>query len=365
MWDTIQKLEYRAKANLSQAKEELNDRLTDRLELPLPGLSGEKLYLTGITKLREKVAELEQIYQQIPNNGGMTDIIVLDAWASATIEGARTTVQQVRQSFKEPKTKDDRMVINTVKASNFAYRNPVTPKNIRKLWESIVDDVCENENLKGTLYRSGPVQIASQERTIHEPAHFEDVPELMEKWFSFRDGTAENPLIRSFICHFYFVYVHPFCDGNGRAARILNASQLYHAGYKKMKRLPLSSSINSHLNGYYRSLTDSEIRIMGIDGYWLDLSPFVSYMLEVFEDCLINAALSTNKLTENEAKLLERMNRVGLNAEITVNKAKSILDCSESSARRVLINLVDKGYLSVDSSQRTYVYSLQQHIPNA
>jgi hypothetical protein len=59
MWDTIQKLEYRAKANLSQAKEELNDRLTDRLELPLPGLSGEKLYLTGITKLREKVAELE------------------------------------------------------------------------------------------------------------------------------------------------------------------------------------------------------------------------------------------------------------------------------------------------------------------
>ena len=365
MWDTIQKLEYRAKANLSQAKVELNDRLTDRLELPLPGLSGEKLYLTGVTKLREKVAELEQIYQQLPNHGGMTDIIVLDAWASATIEGARTTVQQVRQSFKEPKTKDDRMVINTVKASNFAYRNPITLKNIRKLWESIVDGVCENENLKGTLYRSGPVQIASQERTIHEPAHFEDVPELMEKWFSFRDGTAENPLIRSFICHFYFVYVHPFCDGNGRAARILNASQLYHAGYKKMKRLPLSSSINSHLNGYYRSLTDSEIRIMGIDGYWLDLSPFVSYMLEVFEDCLINAALSKNELTETEAKLLERMNRVGLNAEITVNKAKSILDCSESSARRVLINLVDKGYLSVDSSQRTYVYRLQQHIPNA
>lgn len=363
MWDTIQKLEYRAKANLSQSKEELNDRLADRLELPFPGLSGEKLYLTGTAKLREKATELEQIYQQIPNNGGMTDIIVLDAWASATIEGARTTVQQVRQSFKEPKTKDDRMVINTVKASNFAYRNPITPKNIRKLWENIVDGVCENENLKGTLYRSGPVQIASQDRTIHEPAHFEDVPELMEKWFSFRDGTAENPLIRSFICHFYFVYVHPFCDGNGRAARILNASQLYHAGYKKMKRLPLSSSINSHLNGYYRSLTDSEIRIMGKEDYWLDLSPFVSYMLEVFEDCLINAALSKNELTETEAKLLERMNRVGLNAEITVNKAKSVLDCSESSARRVLMNLVDKGYLSVDASQRTYVYRLQQHIP--
>lgn len=364
MWDTIQKLEYRAKANLSQAKEELNARLTDRLELPLPGLNGEKLYLTGVARLREKAAELEQIYQQLPNTGGVTDNIVLDAWASAMIEGAHITVQQVRQNFAEPKTKDDRMVINTVKASNFAYRNPVTSKNIRKLWESIVEGVCENENLKGIFYRSGPVQIASQDRTIHEPAQAENVPELMEKWFSFRDGTVENPLLRSFICHFYFVYVHPFCDGNGRTARILNASQLYHGGYKKMKRLPLSSSINSHLNGYYRSLTDSEIRIMGKEGYWLDLSPFVSYMLEVFEDCLINAALSKNELTETEAKLLERMNRVGLHAEITVKKAKDILDCSESSARRVLTNLVDKGYLSVDSSQKTYVYRLQQHMPN-
>lgn len=364
MWDTIQKLEYRARASLVQAKAELEDRLMDRMELPLPGLYGEKLYLTGVSKLRQKAAELDQIYQQIPNSGGMTDIIVLDAWASATIEGARTTVQQVRQSFTQPKTKDDQMVINTVKASNYAYRNPITPKNIRKLWESIVDGVCENENLKGTLYRSGAVEIASQDRTIHEPAHFEKVPELMDRWFAFRDGAAEDALIRSFICHFYFVYVHPFCDGNGRAARILNASQLHHAGYSKMKRLPLSSSINSHLNGYYRSLTDSEIKITGKEGYWLDLSPFVSYMLDVFEDCLINAALSKNELTATEAKLLERMNRVGINAEITVKKAKGILDCSESSARRVLMNLVDKGYLSVDSSQRTYVYRLQQHLPN-
>lgn len=364
MWDTIQKLEYRTKANISQAKAELEERLTDRMELPLPGLHGQKLYLTGVSKLQQKAQELDQIYRQLPGSSGMTDIIVLDAWASATIEGARTTVQQVKQSFTQPKTKDDRMVINTVKAANFAYRYPITPKNIRRLWESIVDGVCENENLKGTLYRSGAVSVASQDRTVHEPASFEKVPELMEHWFAFRDGAADNVLIRSFVCHFYFVYVHPFCDGNGRAARILNASQLYHAGYSKMKRLPLSSSINHRLNSYYHSLTDSEMNLPDKDGTWLDISPFVSYMLDVFEDCLINAALSGNAPTETEAKLLERMNRVGIHAEITVKKAKAVLDCSESSARRVLTNLVDKGYLSVDSSQKTYVYRLNQHIPD-
>ena len=47
MFDTIQKLKYRASAGVAQAQEELNSRLNDRMELPLPGLHGEKLYLTG------------------------------------------------------------------------------------------------------------------------------------------------------------------------------------------------------------------------------------------------------------------------------------------------------------------------------
>ena len=48
MWDTIQKLEYRVRANIEGAQQELNMRLTDRMELPLLGLNGEKLYLTGV-----------------------------------------------------------------------------------------------------------------------------------------------------------------------------------------------------------------------------------------------------------------------------------------------------------------------------
>ena len=56
MWDTIQKLEYRARAGIADAHEELNTRLTDRLELPLSGLHGEKLFLTGVCYVSNKVA---------------------------------------------------------------------------------------------------------------------------------------------------------------------------------------------------------------------------------------------------------------------------------------------------------------------
>ena len=137
-WDTIQKLKYRANAGVSQAQRELTYRLCDRVEIPLPGLHGEKLYLTGYQALCRKVQELEIMYEKVPVHRGMQEMLLLDAWSSATIEGARTTVEKVKQSFDNPKTKDDRMVINGVIGSKYAYGRPITHSNIRKLWEKVV-----------------------------------------------------------------------------------------------------------------------------------------------------------------------------------------------------------------------------------
>lgn len=98
MWDTIQKLEYRARAGIADAEEELGRRLNDRVLLPLKGIHGEALYLTGITKLSEKAQELELLYQKLPERRGVQEVLLLDAWSSATIEGARTTVAQVKRA---------------------------------------------------------------------------------------------------------------------------------------------------------------------------------------------------------------------------------------------------------------------------
>ena len=361
MWDTIRKLQYRAKANVPGAKAELEERLHDRVELPLLGISGEQLYLTAASKLEERAIQLHEMYDQLPNSRGVTDYVILDAWSSATIEGARTTVARVKESFAKPISKDDKMVVNAVRGSNYAYGRPITQKNLRTLWERVTDGVCENTHLDGKPYRSGMIEIGSASRTVHTPATPERLHDLMEQWFRFRE--QDQSLIGSFSAHFYFVYVHPFCDGNGRTARIINASTLYHAGWKKMKSLPLSNAINNAIHGYYRSLEDSEEAIQDANGKWLDLSPFVSYMLDVFEQCMIDAALFRNELTPNETKLLDHMNLAPGNAEITVKKAAAILGNSESAARNTLRSLVKKGYLTEDMSKVPFIYSLDQHLP--
>ena len=361
MLDAIQKLTYHSKANIPKAAAELEERLRDRRELPLAGIHGERLYLTGATKLEWRAIQLRTMYEQLPECKNVTENILLDAWASASIEGARASLQQVKLDLSNPQTKDEKMVVNAVRGSNYAYSRPITQKNLRTLWEKVTEGVCENTHLDGKPYRSGMVEIGSASRTVHTPATSERLPELMEQWFRFRE--QDQSLIGSFAAHFYFVYVHPFCDGNGRTARIVNASSLYHAGWKKMKSLPLSNAINNAIHGYYRSLEDSEEAIQDANGKWLDLSPFVSYMLDVFEQCMIDAALSRNELTPNESKLLERMNRVSGTAEITVKKTAAILGNSESAARNTLRSLVKKGYLTEDMSKVPFIYSLEQHLP--
>lgn len=131
-----------------------------------------------------------------------------------------------------------------------------------------------------------------------------------------------------------------------------------------MKTLPLASAINDQLSLYYSSLLDSETVLNEGNDRWLDLPPFVSYMMDAFERCLMDAALSANRLTDTESKLLERMNKAGIHAEITVKKAAGILQRSESSARTILNSLVQKGYLTVDTAKAPYFYRLQQHFPS-
>lgn len=363
MLEPIYKLIYKANAGIADAKAELASRKSGRVELPLIGLHGETLCLTALPELTQQARTLYTLYDKVPRNRKTKDVILLDAYSSATIEGARTTVAHVRACFDKPDSKDARMVINTVNGSNYAYRHPITGDNIRTLWEIVVQDVCENADCAGTLYRDGMVYVGNTRNVIHTPAKPEQIQPMMDSGFAFLQDSTLDRLIRFFVFHFYFVYTHPFCDGNGRVARIMNASNLYFSGLKKMPWLPLSSAINGNLDRYYGTLADSERAYPATaSGQWLDLSPFVSYMLDMFEQCLISSALAENSLSEHESTILTRMSKVGRGAELTAKKAAGMLHRSDSTARKVLNNLVQKGYLEVFRNGSRNIYKLS---PNA
>lgn len=84
-------------------------------------------------------------------------------------------------------------------------------------------------------------------------------------------------LVKAVVAHVYLAWIHPFGDGNGRTARLVEFHLLFASGVP----LPAAHLLSDHYNltrtEYYRELA----RASGSGG---DLIPFISYALQGFLD---------------------------------------------------------------------------------
>jgi Fic family protein len=273
------------------------------------------------------------------------DTLIIDAYHSATIEGANTTIENVKNRFENPHDKSDIMVVNNVKALDMIYGGfKIDDNSIRSIWEILVHDVCENEDKKGEKYRSGQVTVASMTEIIHIPPEADKLQKYMDCLFSYINNN-EDSLTKAIIAHFYFVYVHPYCDGNGRMARLLVNYILFNSNYPEVKKISVSESINNNLGAYYNTLKESE-KTTRIDGHAaLNVTPHIKYMLEMIYQACQKVQTKQFTLNDNEKKLIAKMNKKGIGTEITVETAAKILKTEDIKARYVLNTLTEKGIL--------------------
>ena len=343
-------LRIRAKKGDDNADTELMLRQMYQEGIGLKGINDEDLvYVTFIIK--PQIERIKELYAQVTfNEQAYQENVVLDSFHSATIEGARTTVDNVVKAMTEkPKTKDDKMVVNSIRGYYYALNHPNTIENLLELWKVITEDVCDNQDKVGSRFRTGMVYIGNETETIHTPEVPEKLEERMASLYKYLDNTInhsdeDNVILAAIVYHFYFVYIHPFADGNGRTSRIMMASIMHHEGYDKVGVLPISRCINDRLNSYYNSLEESEIWSGEGKKPYLDITPFLAEMLDVLELAMLSAIASQSGLTKNESMLLIKMKK-HKGAEITIEKCASILKITKASASRLLQGMVDKGYL--------------------
>ncbi|HRE90153.1 MAG TPA: Fic family protein [Myxococcota bacterium] len=119
-----------------------------------------------------------------------------------------------------------------------------------------------------------------------------EVPELMRRfvdWFAsdafrqepfFEDkaGPATMSILGAILAHLYFAWIHPFGDGNGRTARLLEFALLLRADVPTVAAHLLSNHYNDTRPEYYRQLERASATH--------DPIPFVVYALQGFVDGL-------------------------------------------------------------------------------
>lgn len=105
-------------------------------------------------------------------------------------------------------------------------------EDIRKLYDEILyheialDDV--NNLPDGTLFRKNTVHVfRKSEHFIHEGVNPESkIIEYLNESLKILNNQNIDPYIRISIFHYFFAYIHPFYDGNGRLARFISSYEL-------------------------------------------------------------------------------------------------------------------------------------------
>ena len=179
------------------------------------------------------------------------EIYVTDAFHSLSIEKYKVTpelIERVRSGKWNPedneadlKQKDAMaargywLAFNAVKKSIqriFEEQNPgmVTDEEhgdwYRELFgPSITTGILKPSDLAG--YRNAQVYIGQSK---HTPINVYGVRDVMPLLFELLE-TEDEACIRAVLGHFFFVYIHPYMDGNGRMGRFLMNTMLISGGY--------------------------------------------------------------------------------------------------------------------------------------
>ncbi len=94
-------------------------------------------------------------------------------------------------------------------------------------------------------------------------------------------------VVKAIVAHVYFAWIHPYGDGNGRMARLIEFVVLLRAGVPDIAAHLLSNFYNNTRDEYYRQLQNSHGELQ--DGAYpqeANLHGFLEYALQGFKDDL-------------------------------------------------------------------------------
>jgi len=109
------------------------------------------------------------------------------------------------------------------------------------------------------LWRPGPVYVHHEPsgQVVYEGPPSDEVPALMAELVEYLRATdGAPPMVRAAMAHLNFVMIHPFRDGNGRMARVLQSLVLAREGILAPEFASIEEYLGRRTDDYYAVLAD-------------------------------------------------------------------------------------------------------------
>ena len=237
--------------------------------------------------------------------------------ANNLIEGYADDIESIDDIVKTnlknqtAKNNKEQRILNLYNGYKYILKNPQIDKaNLKKLYYILSKNLLSDYDLShmGEYYRNEPVYIFYSDSPYVEPdqgINFNEIDNYMNNLFEYinhnnKFDTKTDFYIKSQIIHFYFVYIHPYFDVNGRTSRTI--SMWYLLNNEIYPYIIFNRGINFSKNIYYKNIRNT-IK-------YSDITIFLKYMLETVkvelekEYLIINIESLTQKLSDLEKQTL-------------------------------------------------------------
>lgn len=351
------------------------------------------------TLLQEKIMENSKKINSLSNPNEFPPIAIKEIvnkilsnelYKTNKIEGIESSKSQIYSSLKEngkSNKKANKLEGIIKKYKDIMEKNFKDTQHIdklasfRKIYGEMFEDFEKSGSYKldGKYFRKDTVKIInSVGKTIHIGIDGEEAIEKnMEDLIQFMNRKDIPFLVKASISHFFFEYIHPFYDGNGRFGRYLLSSYLARK-LDILTAFSLSYSISKNLDDYYKSFVEVE----DVNNYG-EITFFVENILktiknrqemiiELLNDSIIRFNHSMEILNEISKNLSEKENimlQIYLQnylfndyGEITNIELTDIIGGStQQTINKYTEELEKKGYL-IKIKQRPLTYTLSNKI---
>lgn len=337
-----------------------------------------------------KISYISNKLPQIVIKEIIMKILSNELYKTNKIEGIETVKSEIYSSLKDDRISNKKSnkldgIIKKYKdimENNFEDTEHIDSlSSFRKIYDEMFEDFEKSGNYKldGKYFRKDIVKVINGlGNIIHIGVNGEEAIEKnIESLIEFMNIKDIPFLIKASISHFFFEYIHPFYDGNGRFGRYLLS--LYLA--RKLDNLTafsVSYSISRNLDDYYKFFVEVE----DVTNYG-EITFFVKNILknikngqemiiELLNDSVMRFKHSMEILDELTKELSEKENiilQIYLQnylfndfEELTNVELTSIIgDLTQQTINKYTQELEKKGYL-VKIKQRPLTYSLSEKI---
>jgi len=307
---------------------------------------------------------------------------VHNAHSSTGIEGNPLTLEQVKDLA------DHKDVVATEKdkkeVSNYLEAIDATPRYAEKakldiaafleIHKTITAGTLKNDKDCGA-FRDRQVFVGRRvlngtglkEIVEYMPPPTNDVPRLVKEFLDWLDSDAAkkiNAVLLAGIAHYEAARIHPFIDGNGRAARLLASLVLYRNGFDHRRFFALDDYYDEGRQAYYAALKTAQ-QNNGDITKWLEYFTegvliSVNRIKEFIERLELTPREADSEQIELTAKQIRILGKIKEKGRIANKDLRAMFPVSRQAVLREISKLIDAGIIELVGKGRGAYYRVKE-----